>query len=552
MRVGKQIWTCTIFLALVYLLCLSGLLLADDTIPETIHSLTIEQKVGQLLMLGFHGTSLSKEDMAFLKKIQPGGIVFYARNFTSASDLPPVLSRIKGALKDQNIPLFFAIDQEGGIVHRIRGENYNPPSAPAIGAANSEFLAKAVGRSAGNALRELGLTINLAPVLDVPADIDSSPLKGRCFSDDPELIARLGTAYIKGMKASGMLATAKHFPGIGRAREDSHQVLPRIIWKSQQERENDLLPFLHAKNSGVDAIMVGHVIAEPGDSGNPASLSSYWMKNVLRDTIGFQGLVLVDNIEMEPIKDLMDIGRGAVASFLAGADIILVSHEKKNQLAVYHALLDAVRKGEVTHERLNESLARILRVKTGLGETTITDGNLQGLETVSRRVAEHAVLALKSKGAPQPAIGDDEKILYTGFNPRMFDAIRGAYKNTDILNTTVLNFRQMNPGTPLERLLQKYGWIIIDSDYPDASEVAALCRTIPFHCILVASNLWNVGRKLQAFAPKYLYISPENRNVYFSVITDILRGALKAKGYMPFSLVLPPEYEYMSMDRAED
>ncbi|MEW6586104.1 MAG: glycoside hydrolase family 3 protein, partial [Nitrospirota bacterium] len=395
---------------------------ADDSVTKIVNSLTLEQKVGQLLMVGIPGRSLSEKDVAHLKSIKPGGIVFYGRNFHSASDIRPLISKIEAVLNDQNLPLFFAIDQEGGLVHRVRGEYFNPPSAPAIGAAHSADLAKESGRAVGIALKDLGININLSPVLDVPSDILSSPIPGRCYSDSHETVGLMGVSYIKGLRGAGVLATAKHFPGIGDARDDSHFVLPNVSWKNAQKKDNALLPFKRAVEEGIDAIMVGHVVAEPGDGENPASLSSYWIKKVLREEMGFQGLVIADNIEMKPIQYLMEVGKSAIESVKAGADIVLVSHEKKNQEAVYRSLLNAARSKELSLSRIDEAVERIIRTKKGLTKVRAGDGFSRDLASVSRAIAENSVMAIRRKDAPEMVLGTDKRILYAGYNTNMFEA----------------------------------------------------------------------------------------------------------------------------------
>jgi len=260
---------------------------AADRVEEYINGMTLREKVGQLILLGIQGRGFDAKNNGHIKKINPGGIVFYGRNLKDADDIPHLISKIQSFFGKRDLPMFFAVDQEGGLVHRIEGEMYRPPSAPAMGAANSEELSREVGQSVGQALKALGININLAPVLDVPADIRSSAMAMRSFGSDSRAVARLGTAYIRGLRDAGVLATAKHFPGIGRTNEDSHRSIPRIVWKSHNERDNDITPFRSAIREGVDIIMTGHVIAEPGDAGNLVSLSTYWMKGVLRKEMGF-------------------------------------------------------------------------------------------------------------------------------------------------------------------------------------------------------------------------------------------------------------------------
>lgn len=526
-------------------LTLSGRANADDSMSKMTDSLTLDQKVGQLLIIGFHGQSLSEGDIAHIRKIRPGGIVFFGRNFKSASDIPPVIAKIRAVLDDREIPLFFAIDQEGGVVHRIEGEYYKPPSAPAIGAANSERLSRATGRAVGNALRKIGINMNLAPVLDVPADIRLTPILGRCFSDSPERVTRLGVAYIEGIRESGVLSAAKHFPGIGRARDDSHFALPHVIWKSAEDRNGDLLPFVEAGRSGVDAIMTGHFIAEPGDGEYPASLSSYWMKDVLRGSFGFEGLVIVDNIEMKPIMDSMDAGKSAVKSFLAGADVILVSHEKKNQTAAYRGLLDAAEKGVITPERIDESLVRILKAKKRMQAALTTPvADEPSMPGVSREVAENSILLVRRKAARQIAISQDGEILYAGFNPDIYAALKSRYRRAGMLNSTIANLRKKGPSELPEASLEKYDLVVIDGDYPDAEQMAGLCREMKKDFIVITGNFRNLESRVKILKPDFLYASPENRKAYFSVISDILRGSRQAKGAMPYNLSLPPDYEF--------
>lgn len=260
---------------------------ADDSVDKYINKMTIGQKIGQLVLMGFQGRSLNKQDIAHIKKIHPGGIVFYARNFNDASDVAPFIEKITSVFKNNEVPMFFAIDQEGGIVHRIEGEYFKPPSAPSIGAAYSEEIAREVGRSIGSTLRNLGININLAPVLDMPSDILSSQMTLRSYSNDSKIVEKLGVAYINGLKEAGLLSTAKHFPGIGRANKDPHHILQHIAWGTQDEKDNDIEPFKGAIKAGVDIIMVGHFIAEPGDAKNPISLSSYWMKDMLKKRYWF-------------------------------------------------------------------------------------------------------------------------------------------------------------------------------------------------------------------------------------------------------------------------
>lgn len=528
--------------ALLFELCPN--LYAEDGLDEHIEKMTIEQKIGQVIFLGFQERTLSKKDIAHIKKINPGGVVFYARNFKDVTDIPPLITKIKSIFKDQELPLFFAIDQEGGIVHRIEGEFYKPPSAQAIGATNSEKLAREVGLSVGSALRSLGININFAPVLDVPTDVSSSPMTGRSYSHDPKTVERLGIAYINGLKEAGLLATAKHFPGIGRAQEDSHRSLPYITWKTQDEKDNDIMPFKGAIKAGVDIIMVGHFIAEPGDTKNPISLSSYWMKDMLRKEMGFNGLIIVDNIEMKPIKDIMPISEASVESFKAGADIIMVSHERKKQEEVFNALMDAVKKGDIFIERLNESLIRIIEAKKRIMSYKIDKGLASNLIEVSRLIEENSITVLKLKDTPSYTINKNGKVLFVGNNLILFNAIKDYFRHTEILNTTLVNYKKMNPKIPIRKFIKKFDAIIIDAGYSDALGIISICNELNLKYIMILSYPWNIQKILERLKPKQIIITPEANNVYFQLAFEIICGIRQAKGRLPLNLTHPANYTY--------
>lgn len=539
----KKVLFNTIVLFVLFFLPPHGLYAGDEA-DEYINGMTLEEKIGQIMFISIPRRILTSKDIKHLEMINPGGIIFYRRNFKDAPALPPLISSIKSVLKKNELPLFFAIDQEGGIVHRIEGEHHKPPSAPAIGVINSEELSREVGISVGNALRDLGINVNLAPVLDVPTDLQSSRMTRRSYSNDPRTVAQLGTAYISGLQDAGILATAKHFPGIGRTHEDSHDSLPRITWQTEDEKKADLIPFQRAIESDVDIIMVGHFIAEPGDSKHPISLSSYWMTDVLKKEMGFQGLVLIDNIEMKPIDDIMPIGEAAVFSFNAGADIIMVSHERKKQEKVFRALLDAVAKGEIPAERLNESLKKIISAKKRLlSHNTRPPG--KSLKELSRFVAEESVTFLSLKDTPFHTMSTDDKVLYTGYNTTLFIAIKETFKQTDILNASLPNYKKLHPEIPIEELIKTFDALIIDALYSDASAIISICNDVNMPYVIVLSTPLNIQKVIERFQPKWILITYENNRIFLQTALDVITGVKRAKGRLPYKINLPPHYQYM-------
>ncbi|MDQ7787164.1 MAG: glycoside hydrolase family 3 N-terminal domain-containing protein [Thermodesulfovibrionales bacterium] len=528
--------TRVIILILVFLVCFPCALLADDTTAKTIRSFTLEQKVGQILMIGFHNKSLSKKDISLLRKIRPGGIVFYARNFGSVSDLHPLIEEIKKVLEDEALPVFFAIDQEGGIVHRIEGEQYKPPSAPAIGAANSEDIAMEVGFAVGGALKSLGINVNLAPVLDMPADIQHSTMTLRSFSNKPEIAARLGVAYLKGLRKAGVLSVAKHFPGIGRASGDTHETLLHVVWNTDQEKENDMMPFMSAIKAGVDMLMAGHVIAEPGDTSRPVSLSLYWLHDVLRKEKGFRGLVLADNIEMKPVQEMMDIGTAAVESFQAGADIIMVSHEQKNQATVFEALLKGFEKGTLSHERLEESILRIVQAKKIIRDSRVHEEKPGDLRSIVKTVHERSVIALRLKDTPPFDFKHHESILYVGFNTVLFDALKTLFKKAEMMNSSSGKYQAMNFRNPVDQFIKRFDIVLIDSNYPDISELISLCDRLAMHYIIFQNRVNGMENTLETIKPKAVIVLLDSAKYSCRIAAEIIRGVRKTSGILPFQI----------------
>ncbi len=517
---------------------------ADDMVSEYISKMTLRQKVGQLILLGFKGKDLDSKDIAHIKRINPCGIVFYRRNFKDATDIAPLVSKIK-SISNNKLPMFFAVDQESWIVHRIEGELYTPPSAPAIGATNSEELARDVGFSVGSALRKLGININLAPVLDIPADILNSPMAIRSFGNSLNTVETLGVSYIYGLKDAGLLATAKHFPGIGRAQEDTHNRLPYIKWRNNAEKESDVMPFASAIEVGVDMIMVGHVIAEPGDAVNPVSLSSHWMRDVLRKGMGFDGLIIVDNIEMKPIEEIIPVPEAAVKAFKAGADIIMVSHERKNQMAVFNALMNAVNRGDISVERLNESLRRIIEAKKKIMSYETGKKPVDDLRVLSRLVAENSVVALRLRDASSAAISKEGKVLYTGNNLPMFNAIKDIFSHAEILDTPLQQYNKIKFGITTKQFMQRFDGVIIDAGYPDAPKIISICNELHMEYVFVLHNPLYTLKAIEWFQPKRIVVTFENSKAQLHVATEIICGIRRAKGGLPYNIGLPTNYRYI-------
>lgn len=336
----------------------------------------VESKVGQLLMIGFHGREPLPETLALIGRCRPGGLIFFGSNLDRADRLRALASDLAQAVgegTERHIAPFLSIDQEGGVVARLTEDQgwVVFPGNMAIGATGpaADSFAFATAQAIGRQLRSVGLNMNLAPVLDVNNN-PANPIIGvRAFSDDPAEVARLGAAAVRGFAAAGVASVGKHFPGHGDTSTDSHVELPAVAHDRPRLDRVELAPFRSAIAAGVDAIMTAHVTFPALDPrpGVPATLSPAALTGLLREEMGFSGLIMTDALEMKAVSDHFAVGEAAVLAVLAGADIILVGQAPDAALEAQAALLAAVRSGRVRAEVLDAAVGRVLHLKRRLG-----------------------------------------------------------------------------------------------------------------------------------------------------------------------------------------
>lgn len=332
---------------------------------------------GQLLMVGFNETQASEELISHLKKLKPGAVILFRRNIQSPEQLGKLIHTIE---KEVNpflpAPLVFAIDQEGGSVYRIP-TNPRIPSPAALGKANDPELVEDYGRAIGKLLRRHGITMNLAPVLDL--DIQSSFIGNRSFGTNPSLVAQLGYLFARGLAASGVIPTGKHFPGIGTVFTDPHTETPvsNLGWFTDWNRE--LLPFREFSRLTPSALMLSHVIYPKLDNQRlPASVSPYIIKKVLRDTLKYEGLVITDDLLMKGLTSQFDPSTAALASLNSGADLVMLSWSRKDQEKVYRDIKTAIEEKRLDPEDIKNKLDRLKKMKSLLaikeGSPTLMNG----------------------------------------------------------------------------------------------------------------------------------------------------------------------------------
>ncbi len=328
--------------------------------------LTTEQKVGQLMMVGFGGLEVSEAAVALVKGRHAGGVCLFKRNVASAEQVARLNDALWALLADE-VPPFLAVDQEGGNVVRVADGNLVLPGNMVLGATGDAALAYAAGKAQGEDLRRLGFNMNLAPVLDVNVNPRNPVIGIRAFGDDPALVAKLGGPYARGQQDAQVASIAKHFPGHGPVDTDSHLTLP-VVKASRKELERHLAPFASAFAEGLDGVMTAHIaVPALGGDDTPATLSPRVLDGVLRHQLGFDGLVLTDELEMHAIDRRYGVGKAAVMAINAGADMVLIPWRPEKKTEVWEALLEAVKSGELSAARLDQAVRRVLTLKARRG-----------------------------------------------------------------------------------------------------------------------------------------------------------------------------------------
>lgn len=322
-------------------------------------SIDLHRQCARMFMVGFPGLEIDRglEDL-----IAAGvfGAILFKRNIGSATDVAALCREIKQRAKR---PFILAVDQEGGRVARLRGPPFAPlPSMRDVGRSGDALLAKRVGRLLALELRAIGFDWDFAPVLDVDTNPANPVIGDRALHREAEEVARLGVELARGIESGGVASCAKHFPGHGDTTQDSHHDLPRLPHDLERLRRVELVPFRAYARAGLAAVMTAHVVFEAVDPALPATLSSNAMRVMLRRELGFEGVIVSDDLEMKAITDHWPVGEAAVLSALAGVDAFLVCHHSDVQRQAIEALVAAVESGRVPHALVLEANRRIDRL----------------------------------------------------------------------------------------------------------------------------------------------------------------------------------------------
>jgi beta-N-acetylhexosaminidase len=325
--------------------------------------MTLEEKIGQMVIVGLDGYSVDEKTIDMIQNKKVGGFILFKKNVGDVPQLLNLVNSLKEYNSNNKMPLFISIDEEGGKVSRVPDEFENIPTNREIGKINNKDFSYEIGNILAMQLNVFGINMDFAPVLDVNTNSNNPVIGNRSFGSDPNIVSDLGIATMKGIKDKGVIPVVKHFPGHGDTSVDSHLGLPSVDNNLDRLNEVELVPFRNAIKDGADVVMVAHILMTKIDSDYPASMSKNVINDMLRDDLNFDGVVITDDMTMGAILKNYNITDAAIKSVDAGSDIILVCHNNNNQVDVINSLNQAVKDGEISEERIDESVYRILKLK---------------------------------------------------------------------------------------------------------------------------------------------------------------------------------------------
>lgn len=338
-----------------------------DPIIEKLSRMSTAEKVGQLVLVGLEGTEINDQMKELIDTYHVGGFIFYKTNIQSSTQALRLFNGLKKENSSNPVPLFLSVDEEGGRISRLPKEFVRLPSNQRIGEVNETELSRKIGRILGQELYSFGLNMDFAPVLDINSNPDNPVIGDRSFGDRAEPVSRLGVATMKGIKDRKVIPVVKHFPGHGDTSVDSHIGLPVVEHGIDRLRQLELVPFKEAIAQQADVVMIAHLLMPKLDPDHPASFSKAVITDLLRKELGFQGVVISDDMTMGAIEKNYKIGSAAVQAVLAGGNIVLVGHDYDKEVVAIRALTDAVNDGTISDEVLNDRVYAILKLKENYG-----------------------------------------------------------------------------------------------------------------------------------------------------------------------------------------
>ncbi|MEW9700304.1 beta-N-acetylhexosaminidase [Paenibacillus sp. SI8] len=336
---------------------------AADAIQAKLQAMSAEEKIGQLIFAGIDGTDMNLHTRELIETYHVGGIILYKSNVKNTIQLASLADGLKHTNIGNKLPLWLGVDEEGGKVTRLPDDIEKTPSNKEIGRMGSTEFAYGVGSMLGKELSAYGLNVDFAPVLDINSNPKNPVIGERSYGANASIVSRMGIQTMKGLRDQHVMPVVKHFPGHGDTSVDSHVGLPIVQHDVTRLRKLELVPFAEAIKNQAEAVMVAHILLPTVDAQHPSSMSKKIMTDLLRQEMGFQGLIITDDMTMGAITTHNELGEASVTAVLAGADVVLVGHDYDKAVTVIGALRKAVQDKRIPMDTIDQSVERIMQLK---------------------------------------------------------------------------------------------------------------------------------------------------------------------------------------------
>ena len=333
-----------------------------DMVEKRIAKMTIEEKIGQLLIVGLEGRQIGERELYQLNNNKVGGFILFARNIGNKEETLSLLNDLK-ANNESDIPLFIGVDEEGGSVSRLSNIYGTLPDMRALGHLNDKVITYEYGCNLGKRLKEIGFNLNFAPVLDINSNPSNPVIGNRSFGSTAEIVTDHGIELMEGIRSQGIIPTVKHFPGHGDTDVDSHYDLPLVDKNKEELMGLELQPFIRAIDEDVEMIMIAHILYDQLDTDKPSTMSGEIIQNLLRKDLGYQNIIISDDMTMGAIIKNFTLEEASVDFLVAGGDILLICHGQENPTIVIDAIKDSIEEGRLSIEDIEEKVYRILSLK---------------------------------------------------------------------------------------------------------------------------------------------------------------------------------------------
>ncbi|GCE47173.1 beta-N-acetylhexosaminidase [Thermosporothrix hazakensis] len=530
--------------------------------------MSIDEQIGQLFVVGFHGTTPSPDIVDLIKNHHVGNIILFSRNVQDTAQVRALTYELQRIAHEagHRYPLLITVDQENGMVQRLGKGSTAFPGNMALGATGSIQLVQDVAYACGQELKALGINMNLAPVVDINNNPANPVIGNRSFSEVPQDVARMGVAALEGYARAGVISCLKHFPGHGDTAVDSHLSLPVIAHSLERLEQVELVPFKAGIAAGADSIMTAHVYFPTliEEEGIPATLSSTIIRGLLRQRLGYQGVVISDCLEMNAISKTFGFTRGSVMALQAGIDLVLISHVYEHQLEGLNAIREAVAKGVISEEIIQEALERVLELKARrlswedtLARQTNTIVNSPEHQELSTQAYERSTTVIKDEAGLLPLrLQPEQRVLLVYPQKDIWTKATDQYHQFEVLahairerhpQVTAHAYKPVeNEATPTE-LLQA-------ANEADLIIAVTVNANIDRAQAQVLKDLQRTGRPLIGIAgynPYDLLAFPELTTYLvtyeytapaLTAAARVLFGEISAQGHLPVSL--PGLYEH--------